>query len=173
MEDIILYNRDKEVFVKYSSFNVQDVYRHSNSITSYMYIDNNGRGVHQKYDYRDIIIIIKYLLENVFYYNDKTVQFDTMTITLKHSISRLMNVCIIKCEEYISKYYKIIKNEYNIKSIKDKCLKELVKYIISSLKMKLFLKNELQWNIHHYMMLHFKFAKKIGYEFIPKGFSDS
>ena len=38
---------------------------------------------------------------------------------------------------------------------------------------KLYKKNDLCLDIQHIMLLNFKFAKRLGYEFIPKGFKDS
>ena len=157
--DILLYNIDKSLCVRYS-------YKELN-ILKFFFTGN-------------IITIINYLTTDIYYYNNKiSISSDNDLCTVKYIICRFVNAC--KCcynkketyELYINNYYNILLKEYKIKFLKDKCIKEIIKYVIFRQYIKLYKKNDLCLDIQHIMLLNFKFAKRLGYEFIPKGFKDS
>ena len=157
--DILLYNIDKSLCVRYS-------YKELN-ILKFFFTGN-------------IITIINYLTTDIYYYNNKiSISSDNDLCTVKYIICRFVNACI-SCynkketyELYINNYYNILLKEYKIKFLKDKCIKEIIKYVIFRQYIKLYKKNDLCLDIQHIMLLNFKFAKRLGYEFIPKGFKDS
>ena len=170
---ITLYNIDKSLCARYTFKEV--------NVLKY-YCSNN------------IITIINYLTKDIYYYNNKILIYDNIVaINVKYIICRLINACIdsytrnmnitniqynyVLLKEYqiknIQFNYVLLLKEYQIKNLKDKCIKEIIKYVIFRQYIKLYKKNELYLDIQHIMILNFKFAKKIGYEFIPKGFKDS
>jgi hypothetical protein len=157
--DILLYNIDKSLCLRIS-------YKELN-ILKYFFSNN-------------IITIINYLTTDIYYYNNKiSISSDNDLCIVKYIICRFVSACVSCYNKketyalYIINYYNILLKEYKIKNLKDKCIKELIKYVIFRQYIKLYKKNDLCLDIHHIMLLNFKFAKKLGYEFIPKGFKDS
>jgi hypothetical protein len=154
---ITLYNIDKSLCVRYTFKEVNVL----------------------KYYCNNIITIINYLTKDIYYYNNKILIYDNIVaISVKYIICRLINECIDSYTrnmdiKNIQFNYVLLVKEYQIKNLKDKCIKEIIKYVIFRQYIKLYKKNELYLDIQHIMILNFKFAKKIGYEFIPKGFKDS
>lgn len=155
IEDIILYDRNKNIYNKYISFELNTL------------------------PHNNVYNILTLLSKNIQYYNDKQIVLDKINeLSLRKVMCLYINLSLCNKQLfystlYIDKYYNMLIKEYLVKFYTDKCLKELKEYIQFKNVHNNFIKNELLWNIHHYYMIHFKFAKRIEYEFIPKGFIDS
>jgi hypothetical protein len=135
--------------------------------------------------YPTILVYIRYLSNNYFYYNSKIVVYEFQRITLATLIMRCVNYTL---ENYFNPYivdkhfsglnlinysHALLTVEYKIKLINDKCIVELIEYIKNREKILFFYKNELPFFLHNWMMLHFNYAKNCKYEKCPVGFSDS
>ena len=123
---ITLYNRDKSLRVRYT-FKEVNILRH--------YCNSN------------IITIINYLTKDIYYYNNKILiyDYDIVKISVKYIICRLINACIDSYTRnmYIKNIqfnYVLLLKEYQIKFLKDKCIKEIIKYVIFRQYIKLYKK---------------------------------
>jgi hypothetical protein len=175
--NIILYEKNNNIYYVFTAYEISIIRRESSHVKS--------------------LGMIYYLLSNKQHYNDKIVYITNcnnsriIPLPLRYIMYEYMNEYIknFACrnndffynkkyvEPYttrkISCYYDLINKEYLIKMAKDSCMFDLIDFVKNSNKMKNYIKNELKYELQHYMLLNFGYARNVCYPNIPKGFVDS